>query len=311
MRWHAQAELAGVAAMALAGAGIALSVLLEPAPPLSSQAVRYGLAALVLRGIAVRRGERLRPPRADDWPWVILVAVFGMAAINVVLLRGLRFADPAVFGIALGCVPVVLALGGSLLARRRPASTTTTGTVLLVVGATLVAGCGTATWLGLAMAALMLVCEAAFTMFAVPVLPRLGAWSVSYHGCVVAAVLLGASGLVVEGPTAMLRLSWDQLLVIGFLAIASTAVAFVLWFLCVDAVGADGSAALIGAMPTAATTISWICGFGAPSWRVAAGVAVCALAVAIGTRSTPTPTPSPTPPSARPSAGSADSVTAS
>ncbi|HQU41494.1 MAG TPA: hypothetical protein PK867_01725, partial [Pirellulales bacterium] len=47
--------------------------------------------------------------------------------------------------------------------------------------------------------AVALACEAGFTLLAVPVLGRLGAWGVSLHAVWIAALMLAALGLVGEG----------------------------------------------------------------------------------------------------------------
>src|SRR5918993_830064 len=64
----------------------------------------------------------------------------------------LRGADAAVVGVVVGCTPLLLALGGVVLARRRPAARLVLAALLVVGGAALVQGAGHATLAGLAWA---------------------------------------------------------------------------------------------------------------------------------------------------------------
>src|SRR5258706_575427 len=83
---------------------------------------------------------------------------------------------------------------------------------------------------GLAWAAVALACEASFTLLAVPVLGRHGAWGVSVHSVWIGAVMLTVLGVVTEGPTAAGRLTAAELAAVAYLAILVTVVAFVLWY---------------------------------------------------------------------------------
>jgi drug/metabolite transporter (DMT)-like permease len=268
--------------MGLAGAGVTASAFLDSAPDLTAQALRYGLAALILRGLAHARHGHLTVPTPREWPWVAGVAAIGMAGINVALVRGVRYADPAVFAVALGCLPMVLALVAPLAARRPPSLSMVAASLALACGTALVAGGGATTGTGLALAGVVLACEAAFTLLAIPVLHRLGAWSLSYYGSLLAAALLLAAGVLLEGPTAALRLSYPELLAVGFLAAGATAAAFVLWFGCVTVLSADGSAPLIGAMPAAAAATAWLSGISDPTWSTSVGVGIAVLAMGCG-----------------------------
>ncbi|KOG39566.1 membrane protein, partial [Streptomyces varsoviensis] len=108
----------------------------------------------------------------------------------------------------------------------------------VMAGAVLVAGTGRTDATGVAWAALTLACEAAFTLLAVPVLRRHSPWGVSVHATWLGGALLAVSALPLEGPTAAGELSGAQWAAIGYLALLVTAVAFVLWYSTVRAVGA-------------------------------------------------------------------------
>ena len=114
---------------------------------------------------------------------------------NVALVRGAEHAEPAVFGVAIAGVPLVLALAGG-----RPRRAVVLGAAVVTAGAALVEGGGRTDLAGLGWAALVLACEVGFTLLAVPVLGRLGPWGVAVHSCWIAVVLLAAIGWVDGGP---------------------------------------------------------------------------------------------------------------
>jgi hypothetical protein len=66
--------------------------------------------------------------------------------------------------------------------------------------------CPTVAVCSIAWAVVALMCEAAFTVLAVPLLRRHGAWGVSLHTVWIAAAMLLVLGALIEGPQAALRL---------------------------------------------------------------------------------------------------------
>ena len=102
---------------------------------------------------------------------------------------------------------------------------------------------------------MVLGCETGFTLLAIPVLGRHGPWGVSVHTTWMAAVIFAGLGLVHEGPAAITRLDRADWLAIGYLAVAVTAVAFVLWYSSVARLGAaraEEARAVGAALPVAA-----------------------------------------------------------
>ena len=108
---------------------------------------------------------------------------------------------------------------------------------MVTAGAVLVEGAGRADAAGLAWAAVALGCEASFTLLAVPVLARHGAWGVSVHSVWIGAVMLAVLGLVTEGPAAAARLTAADLGAVVYLAVLVTVAAFILWYSTVAALG--------------------------------------------------------------------------
>ena len=80
------------------------------------------MACLLLVALARMAGRRLTWPRGAEWLWLSGIAVTGLVVFNLALVEGSRHAEPAVLGVAVACVPAVLAVIGPLLEGTRPRS---------------------------------------------------------------------------------------------------------------------------------------------------------------------------------------------
>lgn len=276
--------LAGAAGMVFVGGSVAVSGALADAPMLTVQAARYAVACLLLILFVRLTGRRLVRPRGTDWLWLLGVVLTGMLLFNVALVLGSRHAEPAVLGVAVACVPVLLAVAGPLLEGHGPAPRLVAAAVVVTGGAALVQGFGRTDLIGLFWALLTFACEAGFTLLAVPVLGRHGAFGVSVHACWLAAVVFAAAGLWWEGPAALARLGPDDVLAGAYLAVAVTAVAFVLWYSCVERIGSARAGLLTGVAPIAAAVAGVTLGGPVPGAMVWLGVAVVAGGLALGFR---------------------------
>jgi drug/metabolite transporter (DMT)-like permease len=156
--------------------------------------------------------------------------------------------------------------------------------LVVTCGAALVQGLGRTDGLGLAWAAVVFGCEAAFTLLAIPVLGRHGPWGVSVHTTWIAAVMFAAIGLVHEGPGAAARLGREDWLAVLYLAVAVTAAAFVMWYSSVRRLGASRAGLLTGVAPVAAAAAGVLLGGPAPRPLVWAGIAFVAAGLALGLR---------------------------
>lgn len=272
----------GASAMVCVGGSVAVSGLLAGAPMFTAQAIRYALACGILLIFARVTGHRVVQPRGAEWLWLTGVAIAGLVIFNVALVEGSRHAEPAVLGVAVACVPLVIAIGGPLLEGRRPRPIVIVAALFVTGGAALVQGLGRADGVGLAWAAVVFICEAGFTMLAVPVLAKHGPWGVSVHTTWSAAVIFGVLGYTREGPNAVTRLAVDDVLAIGYLAIMVTAVAFVLWYSCVGRLGSGRAGLLTGVAPIAAALVGVALGAPVPRPSVWLGIAVVVGGLAIG-----------------------------
>lgn len=275
---------AGTAGMVFVGGSVAVSGVLADAPLFTVQSLRYALACLLLLGYAAAVRTRLARPRGAEWFWLTGVTVAGLLVFNVALVHGARHAEPAVLGVAVACVPILLAVLGPVLEGRGPAPAVIAAAVVVTCGAALVQGVGRADAAGLAWAVVTFACEAAFTLMAVPLLGRHGPLGVSVHATWLAAVLFGLLGLAWEGPAAVTTLHRDDVLAGAYLAVAVTAMAFVLWYTCVERLGAGRAGLLTGIAPISAALTGVALGGPVPRPLVWVGVATVAAGLAIGLR---------------------------
>src|ERR1700722_9669546 len=178
---------AGVTAMVCVGGSVAVSSVLAGAPVFTAEAVRYAGACLLLVLLARVTGRRLAVPRGAGWLWREGIAVTGLVVFRVALVQGSRHAEPAVLGVAVACVPAVLAVIGPLLEGSRPRALVAGAGLVVTCGAALVEGVGRTDATGIGWAVVVFGCEAAFTLMAVPVLGRHGPWGVSVHSTWLAA----------------------------------------------------------------------------------------------------------------------------
>lgn len=276
---------AGVSAMVCVGGSVAVSSVLAGAPLLTSEALRYTVACALLIVFARLAGQRLLMPRGTEWLWLSGIAATGLVLFNIALVQGSRHAEPAVLGVAVACVPSLLAVVGPLLEGSRSRAVVVAAAFVVTCGAALVEGLGRSDATGVMWAAVVFGCEAAFTLLAVPVLGRHGPWGVSVHSTWLAAVIFAGTGLAWEGPAAAARLRGADWLAIIFLAIAVTAVAFVLWYSSVGLLGAGRAGLLTGVAPVAAAIFGVLLGGPAPRPLVWAGIAVVGSGLALGLRS--------------------------
>ena len=275
---------AGATGQVCVGGSVAISGVLAGAPLYTAEAVRYAAACLLLLGYLRLTGKRLSWPRGQDWLWLLGVTVTGLVLFNVALVEGSRHAEPAVLGVAVASVPALLAVGGPLLEGSRPRLVALAAAAVVTTGAALVQGTGRTDAAGLAWAAVVLGCETCFTLLAVPVLRRHGPAGVSVHTTWLAVVIFGGIGLVREGPAAVAQLGAADWLATGYLAVAVTAVAFVLWYSSVGRLGASQAGLLTGVAPVAAALAGVLLGGPAPHPLVWAGIAVVAAGLVLGLR---------------------------
>ncbi|MCX5174982.1 DMT family transporter [Streptomyces virginiae] len=284
----------GITGMALVGSSVTVSRALVDAPLFATQAVRYAAAALLLFALARAARVPVHMPRGREWLWLAGIAATGLVLFNVAVVRGVAHAEPAVIAVAVASVPILLGLLGPFLEGRRPSRRVLLAAPVVVAGAVLVEGTGRTDAAGVAWAALALGCEAAFTLLAVPVLRRHGAWGVSVHAVWLGALMLAGLTVVFESPAELTSLGRTQWAAAGYLAVMVTAVAFLLWYRTVAAVGAGRAGLLTGVAPLAAAGAGVLAGSGVPGPAVWLGLLVVIVGLAAGLRPDRAPRSAPT-----------------
>ena len=271
-----------VTATAMVGSMVAASSLIVDYPALAGQAGRYALGAAVLAAVVQLTGRR-RLPRLSprELGLVVALAASGLVGFNLCVLAAVDRADPAVVGLVIGCTPVVLALVGPPLAGRPPARRGLAAAAVVVVGAALAQGGGQADATGLLLAVGALAGEAAFSLLAVPLLPKLGPAGLSTYVCAVAAVLLAAA-IVLDGSAALVLPTAAQGLALGWLGLVVTTVGFVAWYSGVARLGVERAGLFAGLIPVAALVSVAMVGAGEISGTKLAGSLVVGAGIVLG-----------------------------
>ncbi|WP_420123057.1 EamA family transporter, partial [Nakamurella sp.] len=277
-----RAVMAGATGMALVGSSVGVSRLLADAPLFTAQAARYGLAALLLLALGRASGRSPVRPRGREWLWLAGVAASGLVVFNIAVVRGVEHAEPAVIAVAVAGAPVFLGVLGPLAQRHRPAGPVVTAAVVVTAGCVLVEGTGRSDGAGLGWAAVALACECGFTLLALPVLGRHGPWGVSLHAVWLGAAMFALLGLVAEGPAAVTTVTAGQWVASAWLAVAVTAVAFVLWYSAVGRLGPGPAGLLTGIAPVAAAVGGAVLGGTLPGIGVWLGISVVIAGLAVG-----------------------------
>ncbi|NUT97290.1 MAG: DMT family transporter [Saccharothrix sp.] len=274
----------GVLSSVIVGASVPVTGMLQGYPLLSGQAMRYALGGLVLLGWILVRGGRLPVPRRGDWLPLIALVGLGMLGFNACVLHAQRYAEPGFVAAVLGASPLVLALVAPLAAGRRPALGAVVGAVFVVTGVVVLSGGGSWHGPGLVLAVLTMLGEAAFTLFAVGVVRRMGGVAVATWCCFLAAGAGAVLGTFVGGwqvPTVR------EGVALVVLAVVVTAVAFGLWYFAVAQLSADRAGVLIGLMPVAGLVASVVLGAQALTVVGLVGALAVAAGCVIGLRRTP------------------------
>jgi drug/metabolite transporter (DMT)-like permease len=241
--------------ISLVGAGVAVSDRLTEYPVLSAQAIRYGVGAglLYLVAIATGGGEpRLTTP---DWVRLVALALTGMVLFNVAVVEAVNTGEPAVVGTVVGVAPVGVGLLVPALERRRPRGSIVAGAIVASGGAALVQGFGDADRTALCWSGVALCCEVAFTVLTAPLLHTLSPLGLAIRACGLASVMLLAATTLLEGSDGFARPDAGEGFAIGYLAVASTAVAFVLWYRALARLGPERTGLFAGLMPISAALV--------------------------------------------------------
>ncbi|MFE3514967.1 EamA family transporter [Streptomyces sp. NPDC059166] len=271
-------------AMLLVGTSTAVSATVADYPVFAGQALRYALAAAILLAVVAHR----RPPRARltarDVLLLTALAATGLAGFNVFLVEATRHAGPAMIATVVGAVPLVLALVGPLAEGRRPAPRTVGAALVVALGAAVAAGLGSGSTAGLLLSLGALAGEVAFSLLAVPLLPKLGPLRVAAYPAALSVPMLLAAGLVVDGAASLRLPTPGEGAAFVYLGAIVTAAAFFLWYDALRQLGADRAGLFAGLVPVGALLTTLVLGLGGAGPADVAGALLVAAGVAAGLR---------------------------
>lgn len=281
----------------LIGGSVAASSLVAGFPVLGGQAVRYLAAALLLAALARLRRVPLPWPTRREWAWLIGLAMVGLAGLSVVMIEATRVTDPADVGVIIGAAPLVIVLAGAVASGRRPTRQLVVAAGLVTVGAS-AAQLGDVTgtswnWVGLLLSIGALGGVVASSLFAAPVLPRLGALAVTVYSCTLAGVglLVAATALWWAGGEPVLRAPTRvELGALVYLSVAVTAVVFVAWYGAIERLGVERTGLFNGLIPIASLGAVALVGTGTVTPIRALGAAAVLLGVLFGLTAAKPPT---------------------
>jgi drug/metabolite transporter (DMT)-like permease len=104
------------------------------------------------------------------------------------------------------------------------------------------------------------------SLLAAPVLPRLGALTVTVYACGLAGLLLLAAAAVARsagGPPILRTPTPTELAALSYLTVAVTAVVFIAWYTAMERLGADRTGLFNGLIPVASLAAVALTGTGA------------------------------------------------
>jgi drug/metabolite transporter (DMT)-like permease len=276
------AVVGAASAMLLVGTSTAVSATVSDFPVFAGQALRYAIAAVIL--LSVVRFRRLPRVRLTGRDLLLLVAlaVSGLAGFNLFLVEATRHAGPAMVGTVIGAVPIVLALVGPMLERRRPALRVVLASAVVALGTAVAAGLGSGSTQGLLLSLGALACEVAFSLLAVPLLPKLGPLRVAAYPAAISVPVLFVVGLALDGPNALRLPTPAEAVAFGYLGVVVTAVAFFLWYDALRRLGADRAGLFAGLVPIGAVVTTVMLSLGHVGPADVAGAVLVATGVVVG-----------------------------
>jgi drug/metabolite transporter (DMT)-like permease len=278
-RWSG--VLGALIAQSILGASFVVSRNILNYPTLTGQATRYVLATGLFVVIAAF-WKPIPKPTGPELLRLFGISASGLVGFNICLLAALRHGDAPAVGTIVGATPLVLALAGPLLIGRRPGWRILGAAVIVVTGVAAVEGGGHIDGTGLFFALCTLLGEVLFSLFAVPVLTRLGPLGVSAWSCGLAIPML-AIAAVCTGETSRLRApTFAETLAFGYLGLFLTVVAFLLWYTGLQRLGAASAGMLIGVVPVVSLAVGMACDGVHPSAQRIAGALVVGLGIALG-----------------------------
>ncbi|SCK10458.1 Permease of the drug/metabolite transporter (DMT) superfamily [Streptomyces sp. LamerLS-316] len=273
-------------ACTLVGASFTANSVLGDYPYAGGQALRYGLAALLLLPLLRSGGPRpaaaLRALTRRQWGRLAALAAIGMVGFNLAVLAAERTAEPAVPGVLVGCAPIVVGVLVPALEGRRPTRAVLCAAGLVAAGAFTVQGWGRTDLAGVLYSVGALGGEVGFAVLAVPVLRPLGPKLLSATVCAVASVESVLLGVLFDGGGFLRMPTASETLALLWQAAVVTVIGFVCWYSGMRRIGAERATLFSGLIPVSAALTAPLAGTGTYGVSQGVGSLLVGLGVALG-----------------------------
>ena len=257
----------------------------EGLQPLTFAALRYSVGAFALWLVVAAGDTRAAVKALDGWAWVRL-ALLGV--VFYALTQGAQFValdnqPAATTSLLLSMTPLAVAALAGVFLHERPGVNQAVGAILVALGAVLYFGGALgATALGLTAALIGLGANAVSSLLgrAENRRPETSPLVTTVISMSVGAVLLAAVGLASEGWP---EFTLNGALVILWLGVVNTALAFTLWNLSLKRLTATESSVINNTMLIQIAALAWIFLDEAPSAIQLVGIAVVTIGILYAT----------------------------
>ena len=254
----------------------------EGLAPVTFAALRYGLAAIVLVGWVILREGRRRQRYQVDRRLVVRLVLLGV--VMYALTQGAFFValdrqPAATTSLVLAMTPLFVAAGAALTLTEIPTRVQVGGVLLVALGAPLYfAGDLGATLAGMVAALIALGANVAAAILGRSVNRegRLPALVITAASMAVGAGVLVFIGVGLEGIPQVSTKGW---IIIGWLALVNTALAFTLWNVSLQRLSAVESASINNTMLVQIALLAWVFLGEAPGALGLLGIALVSLGV--------------------------------
>ena len=232
-------------------------------PPEVGAVLRFGLGSVLMMGILFRRSAQPVPPRAA-WGKTAAVGLVGVAAFNTAFFQGLALAPASDAAMIIPTLsPVLTAAAGMLFLGEPVRLRRVTGLVVSGTGAVIFfwgvvahsQGQATRIWGDLFLLGAS-ACWAAYSILSRSLLLRIGplpatAWS----------MLLGSAVLLLLSAPKLAAVSWGALsptfwLVLAYLAVFPTVIAYLFWMEGIRAIGSGPATSFMFLAPVSALILA-------------------------------------------------------
>ncbi len=251
-------------------------------PPLTFAALRYGLASVFVVGWMLSRERRAADVRRLDRGTVLSLVALGV--VMYTLTQGAQFValanqPAATTSLVLSLTPLLVAALSVAMLAEVPSSRQILGTIIVAGGAWLFfAGDLGATTAGMTAAVIGLFAGVTGSLLGRHINRRadLPAVVVTGYSMAIGSLLLIAVGLTTEGVPSISIQGW---LIISWLAVVNTAVAFTLWNLSLRHLSAVESASINNTMLIQIAILAWLFLNETPGPAELAGIALVSTGV--------------------------------